>query len=332
MADNFWYKAPPGYEQPPSYEQMMGQAAVQVFLDRIQNTVDAECNGTSQDSIETKRLRNFLLYCLAVDYRFSCSLSIPAEDREHFLELSKILQDMRTRHGYGPHMEAGDRMAFAPYLWKYLHEPCTSLAIPVESAVGIVVRYAKFLNFYGRYKGCIHGVLHNCGIGMLAQKMSTDRSILIPRLVTSEQTRRELTEKVTEIARPYFTSIGGATSEISVTSRPGRFEEEMRFHYTLTTRGKMYEENRTDALSTIKRSAIHLLDGVLGRVLDIKERRGQVFARGSTEEIRNSKSILPVPAPTDSAIWSSPPRWRDHESVFLPEMFESRTGQGYCDT
>lgn len=71
-----------------------------------------------------------------------------------------------------------------------------------SSYITASTRYAKYLNFYGRYKGCIHGVLHGCGIGMLAQKLSIDRSVLIPRLATSEETRRELTEKVVEIARP----------------------------------------------------------------------------------------------------------------------------------
>lgn len=337
MADNFWYQTPPAYEAPPTYEQLVGpsEAAAQVFLDRIQDAVDAEYSSTTQDSTETKRLRNFLLYCLAVDYRYPCSLSIQAPDREHFLELSGVLQSMRTRHAFVQHMSQDDRIGLAPYLWKYLHEPCNDLAIPVESAVGIITRYAKYLNFYGRHKGCIHGVLHGCGIGMLAQKMSIDRSVLIPRLATSEETRRELTEKVVEIARPYFTSIGGMTSETTISEDPGRFTEQVRYHYTLTPRGKLYDENQKFTLDTVKESVSHIFDGVITRILGMKRKNGEVFAKSSFEEFREFKRIrpssVPAVAPRDSANWSSPPQWRDHESVFLPDLFEHRTGRGFCD-
>lgn len=185
---------------PPAYEQLeLSESASQIFMDRIQATIEAEYTNPNEEPAETKRLRNFLLYCLAIDYRMSCPLVLSASDREHFLSMHKVLDELSEvrRH---MHFTAGERRGLAPYLWKYLHAPCASLRIPVECAVIILARYTKFLNPYDRYKGCVHGVLNTYGPRRLANKLSMDRSVLVPLLATSSQMRLELTEKITGTA------------------------------------------------------------------------------------------------------------------------------------
>jgi hypothetical protein len=111
---------------PPAYEKLLdSEAASHIFLNRIQNTVNAEYHDVNNDSTETKRLRNFLLYCLAVDYRAPISLTISESDREHFREMSATIWDLQGLDSENlVHLNGKDRQALAPYFWKYLHAPC----------------------------------------------------------------------------------------------------------------------------------------------------------------------------------------------------------------
>ena len=186
---------------PPPYHQLeQSEAASEIFLDRIQATIEAEHTIAEEQPLETQRVRDFLLYCLAIDYRSPCPLTISAQCREHFLSMRRVLKELATMRGKTHNLKADDRRKLAPYLWKYLHAPCASLGIPVESAVIVINRYAKFVNMLGHYKGCVHGVLHTFGPGRLADKLSMDRSILVPCLVTSEQMRLELTKRIDELS------------------------------------------------------------------------------------------------------------------------------------
>ena len=235
---------------PPAYEQLTDSEApsnvCDIFLDRIKDTVNAEYNDANNDSSETKRLRNFLLYCLAVDYRAPISLTISESDREHFRELSATIWDLQGIDSeHLVHLNGQDRRALAPYFWKYLHAPCTSLGIPVESAVQIVLRYSKFLTSTGLYKGCVHGLLHNYEPGYLARKLLLDRSVLIPHLVGPGATRSKLLDSLTEVAGFYFASIKGERSSIAEGSDPLiGFKEHVSTNYTMTERGRHYATYR----------------------------------------------------------------------------------------
>ena len=282
-------------------------------------------------------MRNFLLYCLAIDYRFSCPLTMSAPDREHFLRMSRVLVGL-TALCDNVHLGADDRRNLAPYPWKYLDAPCATLGIPVECAVMMVGRYAKYTNVVGLYKGCVHGILYTYGPTRLATKLSVDRSILAPRLVTLERMRLELTERINETARPYFKSIDGRSSAIFHAGPDSNlpFDEEAGITYELTARGKFYVDNRKHAFHTIRHSARPLVERALACVRFLRQKH-EVFPQTPADGVVCDHTCMgPGPTPQEpvreSPMWAEPPRWRDGESVHLPELFEHRPGQGHCDS
>jgi len=324
----------------PAYDQLeQFEAASDIFLDRIQATIEAEQTIPDEEPFEIHRMRNFLLYCLAIDYRFPCPLNISAQRREHFLNMRRLLRELKKIRET-VHLTAQDRRKLAPYLWKYLHAPCASLGIPVESAVVVIERYAKFVNMLGHYKGCVHGVLHTYGPARLADKISMDRSILVPGLVTSVQMRLEFTKRIDGTAKQYFTQIDGRFSAILRTSAGANssvpFDEQSRIRYKPTARGKLYEENRKHAFHAIRYAVRPLVDRALACVRS-RRQRFNPFWRTAADGVFCDQTCmgpgqLPWESVQESPVWAEPPKWRDAGSVHLPELFEHRPGQGRCDS
>jgi hypothetical protein len=282
-------------------------------------------------------LGNFLLYCLAVDYRWPCPLNLSASDRLHFMAMWDVLAPTPRIH-QTRHLRADERRALAPYFWKYLHEPCAELGIPVESAIVILARHARYLNDAGRYKGCVHGVLHDRGIEVLARKLLMDQSILLPRLAASREMRLELLENIAQTARPYFSSISGYNSAIfREGSDPNTaFSEEGRCQYELTARGEHYRENRNQTVNMVQRTVRPLLEKARDCISRLTDRH-EVFPKvKDVRSLCDQTCMGPGPTPTappqESPIWAEPPRWRDTESVYMPDLFEHRPGQGRCDS
>lgn len=77
--------------------------------------VIAEKGGAHKDSAEEASLRNFLIYCLAVDYRVSAPqpLMLSASEHEHCTEMSDVLWDLRDSH-FDTHLTAAERRKLAP--------------------------------------------------------------------------------------------------------------------------------------------------------------------------------------------------------------------------
>lgn len=327
--------APPAYEQLPSSE-----AASNIFMDRIQDTVNAEYNNANNDSTKTKRLRNFLLYCLAVDYRAPIALTISESDREHFREMSATIWDLQVVDSHALlHLEKEDRKALAPYFWKYLHAPCTSLGIPVESAVQVVLRYSKFLTLTGQYKGCVHGLLHNREPYFLVGKLLLDRIVLIPHLVRPGETRSKLLNSLTEVAGFYFVSIKGERTWIVEPSDPTvGFKEHALTNWTLTERGISYAANRDKTAHAAKGWVGPILGAVRQRLVGLGRlamKAQDIFPKSSKEGFCDGScgclDPASAPRPWEESLWNHPPRSRDLLSADLPDFFEWRAGAGRCD-
>lgn len=321
--------APPAYEQLPNSE-----AASNILLDRIQYTVHTEYNDGNNDSTETKRLRNFLLYCLAVDYRAPVPLAVSESDREHFREMSATIWDLQNVNFF--HLNTEDRRTLAPYFWKYLHAPCTSLGIPVEAAVQIVVRYSKFLTLTGLYKGCVHGLLHNHSSCRLARKLLLDRSVLIPHLVGPGATRSKLMDSLNEVAGFYFVSIKVERSRIVEDSEPPvGFKEHVVTSYIMTKRGFRYAANGERTCRAAKSWVGPILGVVRERIVGLAKKSQHIFPKSTKEGVCNGTVVCatPVSEPElwENSLWNNPPRSRDLLSVDLPDFLEWRAGSGRCD-
>lgn len=119
----------PNHQAPPPYEPPVPpETAMQTLIDRVQNTVNREYGNQDEDPDETKRLREFILYCLAVDYRVRCSVQLSASDREHYLQVCEVI--WATERMERPKIvtaKCGASESFGPYLWKYLHASCMRL-------------------------------------------------------------------------------------------------------------------------------------------------------------------------------------------------------------
>lgn len=309
---------------PPAYEQLLNsEAASNILLDRIQYTVGTEYTNANNDSTETKRLRNFLLYCLAVDYRAPIPLAISESDREHFREMSALIWDLQNVDSL--HLTTEDRRALAPYFWKHLHAPCTSLGIPVEAAVQIVVRYSKFLTLTGQYKGCVHGLLHNYPACRLARKLLLDRSVLIPHLVGPGATRSKLLDSLNEVAGFYFVSIKGERSRIVEGSDPTvDFKEHVVTRCIMTKRGFRYAANRSKICHAAEGWVGPILGAARERIVGLAKNSRDIFPKSSKEGLGKGTCLCSVPA----SELHNPPRSRELLSVNLPDLLEWRAGSG----
>ncbi|GAB7335054.1 hypothetical protein MBLNU13_g06911t1 [Cladosporium sp. NU13] len=322
----------------PAYNQLeQSEAASEIFLDRIQATISAERTVPDEEPFETHRMRNFLLYCLAIDY--PCPLNISAQRCQHFLGMRRLLKNLYAIRET-VHLTAEDRRKLAPYLCKHLHAPCASLEIPVESAVVMIERYGKFVNVLGHYKGCVHSVLHTYGPARLAAKLSMDTNILVTCLAASVQMRRELNKRINETAKQYFTLIHGRSSAIFCA--PGAdssllpFDKESGIRYELTARGRLHQDNRKHAFHTIAHAVRPLVDRALACVESARRRPGAFLSTAADGVLCDQTCMGPGQSPQEPAkespMWAEPPRWRDAGSVHLPELFEHRLGQGHCDS
>ncbi|KAM0723617.1 hypothetical protein Q7P37_000605 [Cladosporium fusiforme] len=276
---------PPAYEQNPPLDK-----SPQDIIDRVQTAVNASHRRIKDEPAETQRLRNFMLYCMAIDYRVPLDFELKPEDREHYLEMAEVVNNMRQIHKKG-NLGADSRRTLAPYLRKFLHAPCSDLGIPLETAVDAVDRHVVFLNIMGRYKGCIRGDLHMCGLADLATRLYMDNRVLIPRLATSDEMQMKLTEGVTEIARCYFSSIAGFESAIKAGSDLSTpFAEDFTVKYTLNERGKNYRKERESMLEKIVRWVEHIRYGVISGLLELNYTPAtpqEVFPKSSEERICN---------------------------------------------
>jgi hypothetical protein len=167
-------------------------------------------------------MRKFLLYCLSVDYRYTGYYELPASEHEKYIEVRTIMADIRDLHNRTDITEH-ERCVLASYFWKHLHKPCKRLAIPVDCAVRAIARLAKYPNGMNRYTGCTHGVLHNAGTEVLANKLWQDRNILIPQLAAFELEKQGLTAALTTFARQYYASPSTAstTPYLATATAPG---------------------------------------------------------------------------------------------------------------
>jgi hypothetical protein len=199
-------------ETPPPYTPQT--ETPDELIGHIQATVNHD-SGNDSNPIEVERVRNFLLFCLATDYRFSTSVVLSASDHEHFFELNRLLGDLRVSY-LKPDLTRGARISLAPYFWKYLYAPCKGLAIPVDHLVHTIIRFAKYSTVHGRYNGCCFGILHTKGTSWLAQKLWYDRSIIVPCILHHDTSALDgLISKTNAFGSNYYSRAPSSVTQLA---------------------------------------------------------------------------------------------------------------------
>lgn len=326
MTRNASNNAPPAYQ--PSDIQ-----ALQLF-NRLQDSLDTHGGGRINHSPEKERMHNFLLYCLAVDYQSTGDFALSAEDAQHYLHMHNLLRDLQRSHSQTTLYEE-ERRTLAPYFWKYLHEPCKNLSIPVESAGLAVTRFGKYRSIYNQYKGCAHGLLHTLGLRHLAQKILMDKNVLVLRLATSVYQRKDLIGSVNALSRVYFNSIEGVDSVVlpNVSDDDTFWDTNHSITYNLNKRGQKYQSTRAQAIDFTKRCSIlgpdYLLNKALACLPRLRARRGGVpFDTYNPWRVR---ARVPADTTIPGSIYSEP-FWAWNKNFHLPDLFEYRPGgHNRCD-
>lgn len=315
---------------PPPYDDV--EASFRLF-GTIQTVLNSE-RGEDDDPKETESMRKFLLYCLSVDYRFVGHYELPASEREKYVELWDTMSKIRDAHNRTDITEY-ERCVLGPYLWKYLHKPCKRLSIPVECAVRATARLVKYSDGMNRYKGCLHGVLHNAGTERLANKLWQDRNILIPRLADSELERQGFTAALTTFARQYFVTIDGVNSVISA-DRFGEWDHDSDVSYRLTARGLYYGLAQSSSMGAAVGDYARGSWEILRSCVRDLGHRGGIFPEGKRAHDRRATWNGPGPLtsgnPTDAGLRSHLRGWFWYPECHLPDFFEHRPGKDRCDT
>lgn len=310
-------------------------------MSKLQGVVSDETMVGTDAEDETERLRNFLIYTLALDYKRNKSAVLSSEDREHFTALSNLLNSLRTAHR-NTHLHSTERQALAPYFWLYLHEPCKALAVPVECAAQAVLRFTKFQDYLGRYKGSTYGVLHSQGPDTLAYKLGMDRSVLIPRLVADPAVRRDMILGNISIGSMYFKELWAmeGSTMVSTRTQSNGWGEIQSIRYTLNERGEAYNSNRDQAKKTAEQGATlspahwaskikTVTSELLKRLEHFPDGKDVADTSGTWKD-----AWQPEPPGThqDSHLWQRPYGWLQKRSTHLTDFFEHRAFGGCCDT
>lgn len=321
---------PPIYEPEPvrPAQKAPPQIDLQLF-NRVQAAVQAERN-TNIDACnpEVERMRKFLTYCLAVDYQSRGNFALLGPDREHFLQMATLLNDIADFH-QTTHLTEDERKRLAPYFWKYLHEPCQGLSIPVESAAIIVVRFASVQSLFGRYKGAVQNTLNRGGIQGLAKKLYMDKHVLIPRLTSSAATRKTYLQQLEKCAKKYFVSFKNFDSVAwadgsYVTWQSSGWHHRSNLDYDLTARGRAYNATQAGRNGVIQRSKMigfrFLIQDAVSAIKSAKARRASM----SWGKMVSDDLVYPESRP-------DPDGWVFYGGIHLPDFLEFRPGKSRCD-
>lgn len=305
-------------DSPPAYETTADAASTQFYIS-IRTAISQE-RGTGNTNRETPRLRNFLIYCLCVDYCHSIdgsSIDLSGDDMIHYSDISYLLLGLADFQGNTP-LNNVERVDVGAYLWQSIHEPCQALGIPAECAVVAVHRYPKYFSLLGGYKGCAYGVLHDYPIETFARKLWLDSQILVPRLFRPEH-REAIIGRINELSSMYVASIDGINSSIlpaNVGHLPTGYAHSQSLSYRLNARGELYQDYQSKSVAVAqdcRLSPLHLARKVWDCIVPFNRRRVDLHETAG---------------PTVARTIGYPSGWADDRGTYLPDMYEAR-GNGW---
>lgn len=191
---------------------------------------------------ETRRMTNFLLFVLAVDYALDIGIYLTTEVRQHFLTLARWLLDLYRAHKNG-RLANEDVTKAQPYLYAYVHAPTRALKVPIDVLVSTSIRHLRSHERHGSYRSCTMDVLEAGGLSSLAEKMFFDGNVLAP-LANNRSVIALMWARIDALARRYFSMVGPPSRQIVLMDMMLETTTTARILYKLHDKGKEYEAQR----------------------------------------------------------------------------------------
>lgn len=184
---------------------------------------------------EAIRVRNFLLFTLIEDYgcNDSSTTKLSAEDVEHFATLASILRLIERADAIAKpcEEEVGETHQ---YLQQCIFEPCALLGLPTECVWMAIMRWIKYPRNNGpERQDCRMRIIFKDDPEKLARKFFTDRTIVIPMVVTSSELLEELLGMLQTWTNLFFYNI----QKIEVPNLPLDGNYTTRVNYVLSGLG-----------------------------------------------------------------------------------------------
>ncbi|KAL9111280.1 MAG: hypothetical protein Q9187_007945 [Circinaria calcarea] len=215
------YGMTPDVLNPPSYSEVTYDFTVMMSALQAERVVP---DGPSPD--ETERFRNFLIHCLAKDYKLDPIPPLNPDDTTHYLRMGEYFLDAMTPPDW--YLHAGEEhYRLFTFMDAFFYKPTRALDLPVDRVLVMLMRFRRTSGYRKFEKG------HWYGLGGylegLALKLFVDRSIMINAIVppTNSNLRRKLLDALDSEQAIYFTSLASPES------------------FTLTERGTKYRDIRS---------------------------------------------------------------------------------------
>jgi len=209
--------------EPPSYSDTTKGEDYSEILDTIKSALDEnrQSDAIEAESDEAVRLGNFLFYMLTVDYeaRIPHLVRLSAKDQEHYLFLANCMIAIPEDAIYSLPTEH-ERLTLGAFLWKHVHRPSRFLSLPKDLVIHASLRFYRYRDASGRYKGCLQGVAHDNGLRKLGIKLFVDKHIVIRRVAPRVRDAEILLQALDKHQQKYFEQDPGFDGVVEV--RPGQ--------------------------------------------------------------------------------------------------------------
>lgn len=238
-------------------EQSSTSADHAILIDILDTLSKENRDLTPSKPDDWKDLASFLRRSLLLDY----GVTKPRRSSDattrlclHFLRVYQQMQTLqRLTHKPSLPMTAAQKTAFARLFWHTVYSPARSLGVPAS----VVVQRVCMLGRYwepaspaggGHYSGCNERVLRDGGFEALAEKIVTDREVLVPVLATpgptGERQTQELLEAIRQYQSRYFERLGPEFSQLPLDPDNAEAKDESISPYVLNANGRSYKDWR----------------------------------------------------------------------------------------
>ena len=180
------YGMSPDVLNPPSYSEVTYDFTATMNALRAESVMP---DAPSLDKIE--RLRNFLIYCLAKDYKLDPIPPLSPDDTTHYLRMGGYFLDAMMPPDWYLHAGEEHYKLFA-FMDAFLYKPARALDLPVDRVLVMLMRFRRTFGYRKFEKGHWYGL--GGYLDGLALKLFVDRSIMINAIVppTNPNLRRKL--------------------------------------------------------------------------------------------------------------------------------------------